>query len=88
LTLKDEILPRRGDGREQSTVSWEVDFTPGTRGGKVWLGWEEFKATYRGREKGDAEPLRKNDIKRISLMMRRYVAVSCYTIFWLCYMCG
>ncbi|RXG42141.1 hypothetical protein VDGE_30706 [Verticillium dahliae] len=26
LTLKDEILPRRPDGREQSTVSWEFDF--------------------------------------------------------------
>ncbi|KAK8097991.1 uncharacterized protein PG998_013477 [Apiospora kogelbergensis] len=26
LTLKDSVLPKRPDGREQSTVSWEYDF--------------------------------------------------------------
>ncbi|KAK8085032.1 hypothetical protein PG997_006303 [Apiospora hydei] len=26
LTLKDEVLPKRPDDREQSTVSWEYDF--------------------------------------------------------------
>jgi hypothetical protein len=66
------VLPRRGDGREQSSVSWEVDFRPGDDGGIVWLPWEEFRATYRGREKNDAEPLRTAHVKRISLMMRRY----------------
>ncbi|KAG8157596.1 hypothetical protein KVR01_012638 [Diaporthe batatas] len=33
LTLKDEILPRRPDGRDQSTVSWEYDFVVGAGAG-------------------------------------------------------
>jgi hypothetical protein len=28
LTLKDELLPKSPDGREQSTISWEYDFKP------------------------------------------------------------
>jgi hypothetical protein len=34
LVLKDEVLPLRGDGREQSSVSWETEFTPGKGGGE------------------------------------------------------
>ncbi|KAI3401514.1 hypothetical protein diail_10948 [Diaporthe ilicicola] len=33
LTLKDEVLPRRPDGRDQSTVSWEYDFVVGAEKG-------------------------------------------------------
>lgn len=70
LTLKDEILPKSPNGREQSTVTWEYDFQP-TKDEKVYVRWNDFKPTYRGREKADAEPLNLKDIKRISLMMRR-----------------
>jgi hypothetical protein len=71
LTLKDELLPKRPDGREQSTVSWEYDFKVGSEGARVPVHWVDFKATYRGREKKDAKPLDLRSVKRISLMMRR-----------------
>lgn len=90
LTLKDEVLPRRPDGRDQSTVSWEYDFVVGAgKGGtaaaagdaggggstagstRVVIPFEEFKPTYRGKAKPDAEPLDLKNVKRISFMMRR-----------------
>lgn len=77
LTLKDETLPRRPDGRDQSSVSWEYDFTVpgggGGGGGLVAISFAAFQPTYRGRPKPDAKPLDLKDIKRISFMMRRYV---------------
>src|SRR4051794_23779809 len=64
VILKDELLPKSPNGREQSTVSWEYDFSEsdndveGRRtGSKIFVKWEEFKPTYRGREKKDADPL-------------------------------
>lgn len=86
LTLKDEVLPRRPDGRDQSTVSWEYDFvvragegaaaggdTGGSTAGstRVVIPFGEFKPTYRGKAKPDAEPLDLKNVKRISFMMRR-----------------
>ena len=71
LTLKDELLPKSPNGREQSTISWEYDFKPKSGGEKVFAKWDDFKATYRGREKPDAKPLDLKNVKRISLMMRR-----------------
>lgn len=81
LTLKDEVLPRRPDGRDQSTVSWEYDFVVGADGGgstagaggstRVVIPFGEFKPTYRGKPKPDAEPLDLKNVKRISFMMRR-----------------
>ncbi|KAF4627062.1 hypothetical protein G7Y89_g11099 [Cudoniella acicularis] len=68
LTVKDKLLPKRWDGRDQSTVSWKFDFEG--KEGKVLVPWEELKATYRGREKKDAEPLDLKGVMRISLMMR------------------
>ncbi|KKK26312.1 hypothetical protein ARAM_001564, partial [Aspergillus rambellii] len=72
LTLKNEILPKRPDGREQSSVSWEIDFrTPET--GKVVVKWAGFKATYRGREMKKNPPcLDLTNIKRMSIMMRSF----------------
>lgn len=74
LVLKDTVLPKRLDGREQSTVSWEHDFDcPGDGGGgRVVMNLNDFKATYRGRPKPDAEPLNTGGIKRIAIMIRRY----------------
>ncbi|KAE8453692.1 hypothetical protein EG329_009203 [Mollisiaceae sp. DMI_Dod_QoI] len=72
LTLKDELLPKSPNGREQSTVSWEYDFKANQEGEKVYIQWEDMKPTYRGREKKDAKPLDLKNIKRMSLMMRSF----------------
>ncbi|KAM0331730.1 hypothetical protein ACHAQA_003409 [Verticillium albo-atrum] len=69
VTLKDEILPRRPDGREQSTVSWEYDFES-ANAGELFVKWSDFKPTYRGKPKPDTAPLDLAHIKRISFMMR------------------
>lgn len=71
LILKDELLPKSPNGREQSTISWEYDFKPKTDGEKVFAKWDNFTATYRGREKPDADKLDLKSVKRISMMMRR-----------------
>jgi hypothetical protein len=83
LTLKDEVLPRGPDGRDQSTISWEYDFVVGTAAGgsgsgtalagstRVVIPFKDLQPTYRGRPKPDAEPLDLKNVKRISFMMRR-----------------
>lgn len=71
LNVKDTIPGKRKDGRDESGVSWEVDFKAPQEGGVIYKNWDEFKATYRGREVKDPEPLKTDDIKRISLMTRR-----------------
>lgn len=73
LTLKDELLPKSPNGREQSTISWEYDFKAQENGEKVGLEWPDLKPTYRGREMLDAKPLDLKNIRRISLMTRRLV---------------
>lgn len=73
LTLKDEILPRRPDGREQSTVSWEYDFV--STSGEVLIPWGDFKPTYRGRPKPDVTHLDLQHVRRIGIMMRRSVGL-------------
>jgi hypothetical protein len=80
LTLKDEIPGRRPDGREEAVVSWEAEFTPpeGRMQGVVCLPWAQFKPFYRGREVKDAQPLKTEGIRRLGLMMRRYVLVPCF----------
>ncbi|OTA56296.1 NADH:ubiquinone oxidoreductase complex I intermediate-associated protein 30 [Hypoxylon sp. EC38] len=70
LVLKDDIPPKRSDGRDESTVNWEYDFVPTE--GEVSIPWEDFKPTYRGRPKDDAVPLRLDHIKRIAIMMRSH----------------
>ncbi|KAI5861348.1 NADH:ubiquinone oxidoreductase complex I intermediate-associated protein 30 [Durotheca rogersii] len=72
LVLKDEVPPRRPDGREQSTVSWEYDFILPDAEACVDILWGDFKPTYRGRQERDAKPLRLENIRRISLMMRSF----------------
>ncbi|KAI9924230.1 hypothetical protein ASPWEDRAFT_588663 [Aspergillus wentii DTO 134E9] len=71
ITLKDEILPKRPDGREQSTLSWEYDF-PAEKKERVSIKWADFKATYRGKEKKVKTPLNLTNIKRVSIMMRSF----------------
>ncbi|KAJ5047323.1 uncharacterized protein L3040_003151 [Drepanopeziza brunnea f. sp. 'multigermtubi'] len=76
LTLKDELLPKMPNGRDQSTVSWEYDFKANPHGGKIFIQWDEFKPTYRGRDKKDAKPLDLQHVKRISFMMRSFFATQ------------
>ena len=79
VTLKDDIPPRRDDGREGSGVSWEAEFCAAGGGGsgddgppeEVRLAWGDFVPTYRGRKVDGAKPLDLSGIKRIGLMMRR-----------------
>ncbi|KAI0459221.1 NADH:ubiquinone oxidoreductase intermediate-associated protein 30 [Xylaria acuta] len=70
LIVKDEILPKLPDGREQSTVSWEYDFTG--HGTEVDIPWQDLTPAYRGKPKPDAKPLDLASIKRISIMMRSF----------------
>lgn len=81
LTLKDEVLPRRPDGRDQSSVSWEYDFVVGAGedaaaaaagSTKVVIPFGDFQPTYRGKPKPDADPLDLKNVKRISFMMRSF----------------
>jgi hypothetical protein len=72
LVLKDgEELPKREDGRMQSTVSWEFDFV--VKDGPVqYMPFGEFKATYRGRQV--EAPERAFDpagIRSVSVMLKR-----------------
>ena len=78
LILKDtEPLPKRPDGREQSTINWEHDFRLGSSdGGRAVMRFEDFQPTYRGRPKPDAEPLDLKKVLAMSIMMRRYVLYS------------
>ncbi|CAO2650424.1 Nn.00g017160.m01.CDS01 [Neocucurbitaria sp. VM-36] len=72
LTLKDEILPPNPEnGREQSTISYEYDFSSSSAEG-LFVPWRALKATYRGKEKDDAKPLDTTNVKRFSLMMRSF----------------
>lgn len=70
LTLKDEILPKRPDGREQSTLSWEFDFRSKEQK-TIFVKWSDFRPTYRGKEKKGVEPLDLKNVKRFGIMVRR-----------------
>lgn len=50
------------------------DLSSGERDLKlISIPWNKFKPTYRGREVADPEPLKTNHVRRVSIMMRRYV---------------
>ena len=76
--LKDEIPDtQREDGREQSSISWEYDFKLNTGNTsvaetqKITIPWNQLKATYRGRERKDVDPIKTGKILRFSIMARR-----------------
>jgi len=77
------LPPNPDNGREQSTVSWEYDFEKKDSHASydesgfhhISIPWHVLKPTYRGKAKLDAEPLAKDSIKRMSIMMRRYVSL-------------
>ena len=74
LVLKDEVpLSPRARG-EQSTVSWEADFSAAVAAGgetQVRLRWRDFRAMYRGREVRDGAELDRAAVKRVGIMCRR-----------------
>ncbi|KAI1616938.1 CIA30-domain-containing protein [Exophiala viscosa] len=84
LILKDHILPPNPDnGREQSTVSWEFDFSTSNCHGtnrlgsasttaSIFMPWQHFKPTYRGKPCDDTKGLDLRGIKRISIMIRSF----------------
>ncbi|KAH7095794.1 complex I intermediate-associated protein 30-domain-containing protein [Paraphoma chrysanthemicola] len=73
FTIKDELLGLDEGGREMSSVSWEYDFTdPGTSSEGLYIPWSMLNATYRGRPKDDAEPLKLDQVKRWSIMNRSF----------------
>ena len=77
LILKDSLLrPDLATGREQSTISYEYTFQVTSQALRekfvtIYVPWGELKATYRGKEKENAPPLNIEDVKRMSIMMRR-----------------
>jgi hypothetical protein len=82
FTFKDELLPRNHlDGREQSTISWEYDFSIDAKDHAsnhnllLFIPWDSLKPMYRGKEKTDAPSLNLKKIKQFSIMMRRYITL-------------
>ena len=63
---KKEAVNEEGDNNETSEKG---NTTPIT----VWVPWEDFKATYRGKDKKDAGKFKTGEVRRVGIMMRRYV---------------
>ena len=87
--LKDELLPRNPDnGREQATISWEYDFRISDTSDptvsnsvdvSIFIPWDRLMPTYRGKKKDSGHGLVViKDIRRMSIMMRRYVFADLY----------
>ncbi|KAE8347605.1 hypothetical protein BDV24DRAFT_170703 [Aspergillus arachidicola] len=75
ITLKDETAPKRPDGRQESTLSWEYDFhAHGEK--RIFIKWADFKPTYRGKEQVDARPLDLTGVKQFSFMMRSFFGIQ------------
>lgn len=72
IVLKNSLLPSRPDGREQSSLSWQTEFRV-AGSGKVILRWKDFRPTYRGKEVDNADHLDLKSIRRLQIMIRRYV---------------
>ena len=82
LIMKDEAAAgKREDGREKAGINWEVDFRVKGEEDRekegvtttIWVPWDDFKATFRGKETKDAGELKTGKVRRIGLMMRRWV---------------
>lgn len=80
FNLKDELLDKNPEnGREQASVSYEFDFRLSDAQAQaesttIYIPFVDLKATYRGREKEDADPINTKSVKRFSLMMRSFFA--------------
>jgi Complex I intermediate-associated protein 30 (CIA30) len=83
--LKDTVPPTytdpdSGRNREESTILYEANFRPSedvsSAGERIVLPFAKFKPVYRGRDKPDAPPLDLSNIRRMSLMTRRWESSS------------
>ncbi|KAE8153118.1 complex I intermediate-associated protein 30-domain-containing protein [Aspergillus avenaceus] len=71
LNIKDEIAPKRPDGRQESALVWEYDFrADGAK--KVYIKWDDLRPTYRGKEQGNVRPLDLKKVKQVSIMIRSF----------------
>ena len=67
------------NGRDQASISWEVDFElppqdkpDETHDKTIFIPWDSFNPTYRGKLQKDVDPLDTESIKRFSIMMRSF----------------
>lgn len=67
FSLTDQVA-----SHNQSTISWDCNFTAARDGEQIEVSWSEFKPTYRGRELKNTSPLNLKGIKRFSIMMRSF----------------
>ncbi|KAB8231203.1 CIA30 family protein [Aspergillus alliaceus] len=72
ITLTDEAVRKRPDGRQESAMSWEYDFRASDEPEKVFVRWGDFRPTYRGKEVEGARPLDLGGVKRFGLMVRSF----------------
>ncbi len=70
---RKEAEKDEGDGSETSKRAKSVSTS-------VWVPWEDFKATYRGKEKKDAGELKTGEVKKVGIMMRRYAGPAFFTV--------
>jgi hypothetical protein len=80
--LKDTLLPKDANTKwEQATISYEFNFkVPGNafdemKRAFIVMPWSKFEPTYRGKPKQDAPALDTKNIRRFSILMRRYSAM-------------
>lgn len=78
VILKDDTSPE--ESYEGGRISnWEYDFR--VESDKVYVKWDDFKPTFRGRPVEDARPLDLGSIRNFSLMARRCVALSILLVY-------
>lgn len=84
LNLKDTVLPPV-NGVEQASVSWEYNFltTASTDSyQEVEILFADLVPTYRGSVLNDTAPLDLSAIKRVNIMIRRLVHISCCLVIF------
>ena len=66
-----QVLGSDSGGEEKEKEKEEEEEEGGKR---VWVPWEQFRATYRGKEiEEDAGNLKTEGVRRVGIMMRRHV---------------
>lgn len=88
MILKDTLLPPSPEtGKEQSTISWEYDFTLSSESSEVgdektsaestiYIPFDKFEPTFRGKPQKDVQGLATGSIKRFSIMNRSFFATQ------------
>ena len=85
IQLKMTVPEDRPDGRRESAITyeWEFDVASSLNDlSTVTAEWKDFKPTYRGRPKDDADPLDPGQVKEWSIMARSNFGVSSALCTW------